>query len=144
MTTTGSTALVLRITELKAENAALKEQYSKAEDANYNLQGKLLVAQNRIKILREALESVAGSVSFGSNEGFIADNALSTPDNTAELDALIKDAMRYRWMRDVADFPAICAPDGDEDDWDWVPMRNKEQINAAIDAAMQSDTPPKE
>lgn len=60
------------------------------------------------------------------------DALLALPDSTAELDAVMKDAERYRWLREN---------DGDDQvivNWnigsDWV---SSENLDAAIDAAMK-------
>ncbi len=90
------------IAKLRAENAALKA-------TNTYLKGvrdeKLLAAQHRIKELREVLESFA-EIRLDTNDlphGFAfnvlsARTELATPDNTTELDALVRDAEQSRKM----------------------------------------------
>lgn len=95
-----------RIEELEAENAHLHHQTNK-------LAQQVLIAQHRIKVLREALEETVesfGLLSFHC-DGIFSTKAppreiynqtydvyrkqqatLATPDNTAEYDQLVKDA----------------------------------------------------
>lgn len=92
-----------RIKQLEAENAALKA-------TNAYLKGvrdeKLLAAQHRNKVLREAWDDLLEDLELHGMHDFEpykkskARFKADTPDNTAELDALVKDAARYRWLRE--------------------------------------------
>ena len=75
------------MTLLRAENAALKEELGALK---YYLERKPVYAmQHRVKVLREAL--LSDSALAGRFHKLLA-----TPDNTAELDALVRDADRWR------------------------------------------------
>lgn len=99
--------LGLRIKELEEENAALKES-NKSVHEEYSLCRRLLMertaeklaAHHRIKVLRDALERIEQGTyeAYQDAEG-VAASALSTPDDTSEIDALVRDAERYRWLR---------------------------------------------
>lgn len=83
-----------RVDELAAENAALKEHV-----ADHQLLFKdYAAAQHRIKQLREAVEFlVENEASFGYSRPYDEARAvLALPDSTAELDAVMKDAERWR------------------------------------------------
>lgn len=60
---------------------------------------KLLAAQARIKELREALSNLLNVTSRDDHITDAAGDALRGKDDTAELDALIADAERYRKLR---------------------------------------------
>lgn len=62
------------------------------------LEEKLLAAQHRIKVLCEALETCR-TMADHNNDGIsyeASNKALSTPDDTAEIDAVMKDAEKWR------------------------------------------------
>ena len=111
------------ITELRAEIAALKVQKEQYKGAAENLGKQLLAAQHRIKELREALDEIplvqyedgdevgafscCGSVSYkGHRPDCIVAKALATPDNAAEIDALVRDAVEREREACAACVPA--------------------------------------
>ena len=87
-----------RIDELEAENAALKEHV-----ADHQLLFKdYAAAQHRIKQLRGACEAALSDDQPYINK---CKAALALPDSTAELDAVMKDAERYRFIKSVQPTP---------------------------------------
>jgi hypothetical protein len=126
------------IEELEAENAALKEHV-----ADHQLLFKdYAAAQHRIKQLREACEAA-----LSDDQPYIdkCKAALATPDSTAELDAVMKDAERYRWLRDNY-LPLRWMKSHEQPDGGWVFFKLwtlgnywkwADTKDAAIDAAIQ-------
>jgi hypothetical protein len=97
--------LQIEVERLREENAALKEQLSKMyaahpENACYDVPtwGKLLAAQHRIKQLREALGAWFDNHSNEAHDRLY--ELFESPDSTAELDAVMKNDARYRWLMD--------------------------------------------
>lgn len=91
---------------VQQENTVLKEALKNANDRSFCSTEAHVVAQHRIRQLREALENEHSlRLGYYWRKGYqiesLADKALSTPDNTPELDALVRDAARYRFIRDV-------------------------------------------
>lgn len=93
-----------RVEELEAENAALIKMLSD-QDYDYNRKtndlikrhtDNLLSAQHRIKELREALATIQSGFHESHQINAVINPALANPDNTDELDALVRDAERYR------------------------------------------------
>lgn len=113
--------------------------------------GKLLAAQHRIKELRQALhqgiDDMQGNIIrhgySATLQKLIETNrrVLATPDNTAEIDALKKDAERYRWLRD--DPPLTLAVYSRSGKWPdnltYIYLDNA-NLDRAIDAAMKEQT----
>lgn len=64
---------------------------------------KLLAAQARIKVLREALADLHYTVYRDDATGDSAGDALRETDDTAELDALVKDAEWNKAIRNSVD-----------------------------------------
>lgn len=85
---------------LLAENAALKEETHNLKNQltiAWNTPRKeLLAAQHRIKELREALATIQSGFHESHQINAVINHALANPDNTDELDALVRDAERYR------------------------------------------------
>jgi hypothetical protein len=109
---------------------------------------KLLAAQARIKVLRYALEQMVASAA-GMHCGLkCADDALATPDDTAELDALVKDAERLNHLEshcewhigihdeEVGDIE-LQSVDGSCNDREYNTRGTGKTLRAAIDAAMK-------
>lgn len=121
--------------EWEKEVAALKEQV-----ADHQLLFKdYATAQHRIKQLREVLGYYTNATSGtdGEDDGGIARRVLALPDNTAELDAVMKDAERYRWLKSTNGDWQICYWNEDDIEWNGVTEPERKNIDAAINAAMK-------
>lgn len=101
------------------------------------LRNQLAASQARERQLREALAGVESAYGAHITDTvsamkLIAKNVLALPNDTSALDALTKDAERYRWLRQmVYDETIMVAPDR---------MLHGDELDAAIDAAMKLGT----
>lgn len=134
------------LTQLRAENAALKQRIGLAyQHSELETQEKLLAAQHRIKELRGQMLNIANGCRIWGGEAERArkmiEAILATPDNIAEIDALKKDAERYRWLRDNSAYVGV-NPHAKTCLWvlRGIYEIEGEGFDAAIDAAMKAES----
>lgn len=96
---------------------------------------KLLTAQARIKVLTRALSDLHYLVYRDDQVSDAAGDALRETNDTAELDALIADAERYRWLRSQDTGPwQILDLVNDECNPPYLTLKFGFALDAAIDA----------
>jgi DNA mismatch repair ATPase MutS len=130
-----------RIAELEQEKLILSTANRTCHDTINSLERALNISKASETKLREALEHILEYWNKDTNERAMADalyhiedacaDALALPNDSSPLDALTKDAERYRWLRD-------CTGDYASDEALRITSEEPaENWDAAIDAAMR-------